>query len=353
MDAFFYEVFDEERDAILRYLPADARVEMTPATPQELGHDAPPAKILSTRTQSKIPHAWAGELTALLTRSTGYDHIVRYAREANFTGQCGYLPLYCARAVAEQACMLWMALLRRLPLQRAQFGAFHRDGLTGREALDKTLVVVGVGNIGHEIVKIGCGLGMNVIGVDIDPRHDDVTYAAVNDALPRADVIACAMNLTADNAGYFNTERLSKCKPGAIFVNIARGELSPTADLLSALDEGKLAGVGLDVYEEESALAVALRAGDCGLVLRGEAPLRRVVLRNVEDPLGADCGLENKTQSSAVRAALELAKRPDAILTPHNAFNTAEALERKAQQTAESLTAFLQTGKFPHPVPIC
>ncbi|MBN1943033.1 MAG: hydroxyacid dehydrogenase [Phycisphaerae bacterium] len=331
MDAFFYEVFDEEREAIERYLPAGLAVEMTPATPQEHGAEAPPAAILSTRTQSAIPHAWGSKLRALLTRSTGYDHVVRYAREANFTGACGYLPLYCARAVAEQACMLWMALLRKLPVQRAQFAAFHRDGLTGREALDKMLLVVGVGNIGHEIVQIGRGLGMKVLGVDLDPRHDDVEYVSIEAGLPKADILACAMNLTADNAGYFNAERLAKCKPGAIFVNVARGELSPTADLLAALDNGQLAGVGLDVYENESALACALRAGEFGI---------------------QDKKTEASTQTPAVAAALELAKRSDAILTPHNAFNTAEALERKARQTVESLKAFLQTGAFPHPVPV-
>jgi D-lactate dehydrogenase len=227
--------------------------------------------------------------------------------------------------------MLWMALLRKLPLQRAQFGAFHRDGLTGREALAKTLVVVGVGNIGSEIVQIGRGLGMNVIGVDIDPKHDDVTYAPIETALPAADIIACAMNLTADNAGYFNTALFQTCKPGAIFVNVARGELSPTADLLTALESGRLTGVGLDVYEEESALAVALRDKKC-------------------EVRSAKC--DNSMQSPAVRAALELARRNDAILTPHNAFNTTEALERKARQTAESVVAFLKNNAFPHPVPL-
>jgi D-lactate dehydrogenase len=338
MDVFLYEVFDEERDAILRHLPDGVAVDMTHETPQERGDTAPPAKVLSTRTQSLLPHDWASKLTALLTRSTGYDHILRYVREANFTGACGYLPLYCARAVAEQACLLWMALLRKLPSQQAQFGAFYRDGLTGRETLDKTLLVVGVGNIGREIVRIGEGLGMNVIGVDIDPRHDDVEYAAIDEALPQADVIACAMNLTTENVGYFNVDRLSKCKPGAMFVNVARGELSPTTDLLTALDAGQLAGVGLDVYEDESELACALR----------EKKFEVRSSKCVEEEHKTD----KKTRSSAIRAALKLAERPDAILTPHNAFNTAEALERKAQQTAESLVAFLQTGTFPHPVPL-
>ena len=91
------------------------------------------------------------------------------------------------------------------------------------------------------------------------------------------------MNLTPDNVGYFNYASLKRTHPGVFFVNVARGEHAPTADLVRLLDEGHLAGVALDVYENESKLSVALRAG------QGTFPL---------------------------------AGRPNVILTPHNAFNT-------------------------------
>ena len=66
------------------------------------------------------------------------------------------------RAVAEQAILLVMALLRKLPQQTQQFPRFHRDGLTGHECAGKKLLVVGVGNIGSEVVRIGQALGMAV-----------------------------------------------------------------------------------------------------------------------------------------------------------------------------------------------
>ncbi len=53
---------------------------------------------------------------------------------------------------------------------------------------------MGVGHIGHEICRIGTALGMHVLGVDLDPRYADVTYASISDALPVADVIVCAMD---------------------------------------------------------------------------------------------------------------------------------------------------------------
>jgi phosphoglycerate dehydrogenase-like enzyme len=66
--------------------------------------------------------------------------------------------------------LLMMALLRKLPRQIEQFSHFERNGLTGAECLNKNLLVVGVGRIGSEIVRIGQGLGMNVTGVDIVRR---------------------------------------------------------------------------------------------------------------------------------------------------------------------------------------
>lgn len=316
-DIWFYEAFAEEEAALRRHLPATVRAGFTWKTVQESGDARPPAPVISIRTQSQIPAVWAADLRGILSRTTGYDVPQRYRRETGREVPCGYLPLYCHRAVAEQALLLWMALLRRLPAQLDQFRRFHRDGLTGREAAGKNLLVVGAGHIGGEIVAIGRGLGMTVRRVDILPDRSDVTVEA---GLPWADIIVCAMNLTRENAGYFHCDRLRQAARGALFVNIARGELSPPADLLRLLEEGHLAGVALDVYDHEGPLAVALRTGQPS-----------------DDPV--------------VRATLKLAARPDVILTPHNAFNTAEAVARKSEQTARQLDHLLRTGGFLWPVP--
>src|SRR5262249_52554848 len=158
----------------------------------------------------------------------------------------GYLPKYCHRAVAEHALLLWMALLKRLPRQIRQFRTFERDGVTGDECQGRVLVVVGVGNIGHEICQIGRALGMRVLGIDRQPRHADVEYVEIDAALADADVLVCAMDLNADNRGYFDREKWRRIKPGAMFVNVSRGEISPSTHLLEALQAGWLRGVGLD-----------------------------------------------------------------------------------------------------------
>ncbi len=319
-DIFFYEAFLEEEEALRRLLPPGTDAGYTPHTIQESPSILPPARLISIRTQSIIPGAWESELEGILTRSTGFDHVRRYYETAGRVVPAGYLPLYCSRSVAEQAMLMGMALLRKLPVQVHNFRSFHRDGLTGRECLGRTLLVVGVGNIGSEVCRIGKALGMKVLAHDIVRKHDDITYVDIEEGMAQADMIICAMNLTGDNRGYFDYELLHKARPGIVFVNVARGELSPVRGLLRLMDEGRLGGVGLDVYENESGLAVALRNG-------------------------------NSIDDREMRACLELSTRKNVILTPHNAFNTEEALERKAGQSAEQVANFLANKRFIWEVP--
>lgn len=331
-DVYFFEAFDEEASALQRFLaqadPDNAiRAKFTWKAIQEAiadgdldDPDVSPARVVSLRTQSVVPKEWAVEgLDGLLTRSTGFDHIQSYRK---MTGQFiagGYLPLYCNRAVAEQAILLVLGLARKLPRQLNQFARFHRDGITGAELEGKTIAVFGVGNIGYEVVRIGKGFGMNVLGVDLDPSRDDVEYTSADDALQRADFVVCAMDLNESTRGYFSDKRLRLLKQGAVFVNVSRGEISPTSVLQRFLEEGHLGGVGLDAFDGEQELGAALRAG--------------------VGPKGEQA-----------QAAVGLMGRPDVMFTPHNAFNTIEAVERKSDHSIQSLLAFLQTGSFAWPV---
>ncbi len=319
---FFYETFVEEQQALQHYLGAEITAEFVEGTIQETRHIEPPAPLISTRTQSIIPISWHSRLTGVLTRSTGYEHLHSFLHTAELRSAkniaCGYLPDYCSRAVAEQTGLLWLALLRKLPLQLKQLPTFQRNHLTGRECYQKTLLVVGVGNIGYAVAQLGIGLGMRVLGVDIDPRHEDVDYVPLAIGLRQADVVVSAMNLTSANRGYFNYPTLKQAPKGTVFINVARGELSPIADLLRLLKEQHLGGVALDVYEDEKQLAVALRYGEIGKEV---------------DELRALGSFEN------------------VLLTPHNAFNTQEALARKAEHSVLQIKHFLERGKFLWSVP--
>ena len=314
-DVYFYETFKEEERELRRFLKPEIKAGFTWKTIQEAKHEQPPAPVISVRTQSLLPAAWAGSIEAILSRSTGYNHLLDYLHKTQTEAALGYLPLYCNRAVAEQALMLWMSLLRKLPRQIQQFSKFNRDGLSGRECIQKKLLVVGVGNVGYEVVRIGRGMDMQVKGVDIVRKFDDVEYVEIEKGVQNADVIVCAMNLTRKNRGYFNYDLLKKAKRGVIFINIARGELSPTQDLLRLVEEGHLGSLALDVFEEESQLAVHLRG-------------------------------DKMAGHPAVKAALILARKPNVILTPHNSFNTIESTRRKSEQSAQQVDEFLRNGKF-------
>ncbi len=320
MDIFFYEAFDKEVDLLKQHLPSNVNAEFTWKTIQEHGNPDPPATLVSIGTQSEIPLGWATKLDGVLIRSTGYDYIETFLDQCKKDLPCGYLPLYCSRAVAEQALLLWLSLLRKLLQQMERFTTFRQDGLTGLECMHRTLLVVGVGNIGHEVVRIGHALGMKVFGVDIVHRHGGTSYVTLDQGLSQADIIVCAMNLTPENRGYFNYSVLKKAKPGAIFINVSRGELSPSADLFRLLEEKHLGGVALDVYNQEQELAVCQRSGQ-------------------------------SSGNPEVQAALTLAKQPNAILTPHNAFNTHEAMVKKAIHTTEQIDHFFSYNTFRWPAP--
>jgi len=320
-DIVFYEAFKEEATALKKYIPRDLNIRLYRGTIQECHHRHIKSSLISIRTQSKIPKAWAPLLKGILTRSTGYDHIIEYVRLTQTKAQLGYLPHYCSRAVAEQAVLMMMALWRKLALQQKSFLCFARDNITGEECRGKKLLVVGVGRIGGEIVDIAQGLGMKVKGVDIAPRKKGVRYTRLAAGLAWADGVVCALPLTQKTRGMFIYKRLQKLRRGTIFINISRGEISPIKDMKKLLKEKRLGGLALDVYEHEADLAVWLR--------------------------------RHKTIKTFYRKDLqELASMPNVILTPHNAFNTYQALGQKARDSMDAVKSFFKNNKFPNEVVI-
>lgn len=310
---WFYEAFEEEQAELRALLPPWVQAGFSPETLAESGHAHPPAPLISTRTQSVIPRTWFPDVEAVLSRSTGYDHL-RSLRDQGFGGDLGYLPVYCHTAVAEHALLATLALLRRLPRQLTQVARFDRDGLTGQEATGRRVAVVGVGHIGAEVARLLGAIGMEVVGVDPVRRHA-MPYLEPAEAFAWAEVIVLAMDLNPSSRGWLDRTRLDLLRPGTLLVNVARGELASSSVLLEGLASGRLAGVAVDVYDDERPLAAALRAGS-----------------EPSDP--------------EARAALELIRHPDVLATPHNAFNASEALERKARQSVEQAVDWLTGAGF-------
>ena len=312
----FFEAFDEERQIIQRLLPEEIVAHFSQETIQESGIKDPPAPLLCIRTQSHVPTQWLPNLKGVLSRSTGVDHLSRPASVAGPLPVFGHLAEYCSRAVAEHAIVVAGALLRRLPKQCKHMSTFLRSGLTGQQMAGRHLVVLGVGRIGSEIAHLGQALSMKVAGCDPIHRHDWLVYLPLEEALSRAEVLVCAMELTPQNRNLLDYSKLISLPQGAMVVNVARGELIVLEDLLKLYNRAHLAGIGLDVFPDESVLATNLRGNASG---------------------------QNYTDLSVFH---ELMRQDNIILTPHNAFNTEESLAMKVQETITELEHFHQTGQF-------
>jgi len=121
----------------------------------------------------------------------------------------------------------------------------------------KRVLVVGAGSIGHQIARLAKGIGMEPHGIARKAKTDDPDFEAIHsnddlfDQLPLADFVVIAAPLTPQTEGLFDQKAFKAMKNSARLINIGRGPIVKTDDLISALDNGEIAGAGLDVFEEE------------------------------------------------------------------------------------------------------
>jgi phosphoglycerate dehydrogenase-like enzyme len=142
--------------------------------------------------------------------------------------------------------------------RRRDWRPLSREGAEPRDLAGQTALVVGTGPIGQEIGRLCRVLGLRTVGVRRDvaagvpPGFDEATgFAALPDALPRADWLVLACPLTATTRGLFDAAALALLPPGANLVNVSRGGVVVEADLLAALESGRLAGAFIDVFTAE------------------------------------------------------------------------------------------------------
>jgi phosphoglycerate dehydrogenase-like enzyme len=166
------------------------------------------------------------------------------------------------QAVSEHAIALILALARRLPEARDNQARRHWRPMQGDPALredvigGKTLLIVGLGRIGNRLARLARAFGMHVIGVRRDPAAGGdadrvVATAELLGVLPEADHVALTCPLTPDTQGLMDARAFAAMKPGASFVNAARGACAVEPDLVAALSSGHLAAAALDVTAEE------------------------------------------------------------------------------------------------------
>ena len=269
---------------------------------------------LTAERLAKLP-----KLKMIATRSTGFDHIdvAECARRGIMV--CN-VPFYGENTVAEHTFALILALSRKVheAFVRVRAGNFSLDGLRGFDLKDKTIGVIGAGRIGLHVIRIARGFGMKVLAFDV--KRDNFwaevlgfEYAELTDLLGRSDIITLHAPYNRQTHHLINRDNIRQIKRGAILINTARGGLVNTEALLKALDEGILAGAGLDVLEGEETIYE-----------------ESALLGDAVNPEKLRIALQNHV----------ILKKPNVVFTPHNAFNSQEALERILDTTAENIAAF-------------
>jgi D-lactate dehydrogenase len=309
----FLELHDWEQ----KYLRA--RVDPAHEFVATLAHDV---EIVSPFIYSKLTAdvlAQMPKLKLVTTRSTGFDHIDVAECSRRGVTVCN-VPSYGENTVAEHTFALILALSRKVheAFVRVRQGNFSLDGLRGFDLKDKTIGVIGAGHIGLHVIRIARGFGMRVLAFDV--KRDNFLaevlgfeYAELDELLGRSDIISLHAPYNKHTHHLIHPGNITKIKQGAVLINTSRGGLVDTDALLKALDEGILAGAGLDVLEgEETVLEESALLGD-------------------------------KTNPELLRRAIQnhlILKKPNVVFTPHNAFNSQEALERILDTTAGNIAAF-------------
>lgn len=260
-------------------------------------------------------------LRLILTMSTGYDHIdIEACRRRGIT-VCN-VPHYGENTVAEHTFALILSLSRKLHAAyfQALRGEYRIPQLRGFDLCGKTLGVIGAGNIGLHVIRIARGFGMRVLAYDMRPHPLlaevlGFTYTDLDTLLAESDIVSLHVPALPQTHHLINRETLCKMKRGALLINTARGSVVDTEALLWALEEGILAGAGLDVIEGEE-------------YITEESALLKMPVAE-------------QTLKQVVQAHL-LLRRDNVVFTPHIAFNSQEAVQRILDTTLANLKAFLE-----------
>lgn len=256
----------------------------------------------------------------IATTSTGYDHIDEQV--INELTVCN-VPGYGQNTVAEHTFALLLAVARKLIAadQKVRKGKIIHSTLTGIDLKDKTIGIIGTGNIGSHVVKIAHGFDMKILAHDKKKdmklaKEYGVSYVSLKQLFKKSDVITLHTPLTPSTKHMINMDNIDDIKPGTILINTARGGLVETKALWSALQKKILLGAGLDVFEEEC------------LFSKRQQNMHKKYPRLCSKRL---LGLQHK-----------IMKRANVVVTPHNAFNTKAALKRILDITIENIKAFLK-----------
>lgn len=277
-----------------------------------IGYDAAIAFVNDDINRETLKILSENGVKVLAMRCAGYNNInFRAARDYNITVL--RVPAYSPYAVAEHTMALLLTLNRKIhkAYNRTRDFNFALNGLTGFDLHGKTIGVIGTGKIGRIFIRICQGFGMKVLAYDPYPiDNPGFEYADLERIYAESDAVSLHCPLTKDTHHILDAQAFTKMKRNVFIINTSRGGLIDSEALLEALKSRKIAGAGLDVYEEEAELFFEDRSGT---IVNDDTLARLVTLPNV-------------------------------LLTSHQAFLTDEALKNIAEVTIKNIEDYF-SGK--------
>ncbi|GAB6078604.1 hydroxyacid dehydrogenase [Hydrogenobaculum acidophilum] len=260
------------------------------------------------------------ELKLIVTRSTGFDHIdVAYANSKRIL-VCN-VPSYGEESVSEYTIMLMLALARKLreTIDNVEKGVYKTSSLRGIELAGKTVGVIGTGRIGTRTALLSKCFGMNVVCYDAKPNQTlldaGVKYVDFEELLSTSDFVTLHVPYLPSTHHLINMENIKLFKQGSFIVNTSRGKVVETESIIYGLKQKILSGAAIDTFESEEIV--------------------------MEEHLLWDENLSAETLKKALEISY-LLKHPNVIITPHNAYNTKEGLQRILNTTLENIAAFIK-----------
>ncbi|MFB6175421.1 MAG: NAD(P)-dependent oxidoreductase [Candidatus Nanohalobium sp.] len=261
----------------------------------------------------KVIDCFDGRMIAC--RSTGYDHVATEYASSQGIAVCN-VPEYGDSTVAEHTFGLILALNRKIfsAIKKVQEGNFNHEGLRGHDLKGKKLGVIGTGSIGKRVIDIANSFDMDVIASDPYPDMEAANskgfmYVSRKDLLRQADIVTLHCPLT-DETDHLLSEEEFELMDSTVLINTARGKLIDTDALIEGLENGSVRHAGLDVLEEEA---------------------------YIEDDIEQLSKLEDRRDIETVLEDHVLMDRDDVLITPHNGFNSVEAMQRIEDMTVENI----------------
>jgi len=250
-------------------------------------------------------------------RCAGFNNVDLTAAKENNIKVCR-VPTYSPEAVAEHAVAMILTLNRKThkAYNRVREQNFSLNGLLGFDLHNKTVGVVGTGNIGRAFCKIMRGFGCKVLAFDLIANREmealGVTYLPLLEVISSSDIISLHSPLTEESHNLINVETISIMKKGAMLINTSRGGLVDTKAVIEGLKSGRLGFVGIDVYEQEEKLF--FRDLSSGII-----------------------------QDDVISRLISF---PNVLITAHQGFFTKEALTQIAEVTLSNIYSIVNQEKL-------